>query len=84
MTLATPGGAHLVGSVNHLDRQARFPAYCDVDIAIIVDSVAHQQISSNGAAIGGMVYAVARRNVFETERIDALKTSDVVAAYLRV
>ncbi|WP_040845269.1 hypothetical protein [Thiorhodococcus drewsii] len=44
--LGTPGfrGAHLVGSIIHSDRDALFPTYCDVDIAIVLDRVEYQEI----------------------------------------
>ncbi len=44
--LGQPGfhGAHLVGSIIHADPDEIFPTYRDVDIAILLDSVAHQEI----------------------------------------
>lgn len=44
--LDQPGfvGAHLVGSIIHADRDAIFPTYCDVDIAIVLDSIEFQKI----------------------------------------
>ena len=44
--LGQPGfvGAHLVGSIIHADRDAIFPTYCDVDIAIVLDSIDYQKI----------------------------------------
>ena len=44
--LGQPGfvGAHLVGSIIHADRDKIFPTYCDVDIAIVLDSIEYQKI----------------------------------------
>ncbi len=37
-------GAHLVGSLHHMPRDVLFPAYRDVDLAIIFDNISEQSI----------------------------------------
>ncbi|MCP3849773.1 MAG: hypothetical protein GY694_05985, partial [Gammaproteobacteria bacterium] len=41
-------GAHLVGSLHHMPLDAVFPAYRDVDLAIIFDNIEEQSIDNTG------------------------------------